>query len=74
MSWYRGRYVFSKRSLSQWMAESKKDYHSELEIKTKQTQRLLVLFSLTGWKKTVDFIVLAVSYMTITRNIANNTN
>ena len=35
MSWYRGRYVFSKRSLAQWMAESKKDYHFRVRNKDK---------------------------------------
>ena len=35
MSWYRGRYVFSKRSLAQWMAESKKDYHFRVKNKDK---------------------------------------
>lgn len=35
MSWYRGHYVFSKRSLSQWMAESKKDYHFRVKNKDK---------------------------------------
>ena len=35
MSWYRGRYVFSKRSLAQWMADSKKDYHFRVRNKDK---------------------------------------
>ena len=33
LGWYRGRYVFSKRSLAQWMAESKKDYHFRVRNK-----------------------------------------
>ena len=35
LGWYRGRYVFSKRSLAQWMAESKKDYHFRVKNKDK---------------------------------------
>ena len=35
MSWYRGHYVFSKRSLTQWMADSKKDYHFRVRNKNK---------------------------------------
>ena len=35
LSWYRGHYVFSKRSLAQWMAESKKDYHFRVKNKDK---------------------------------------
>ena len=35
MSWYRGRYVTSRRTLAQWMAESKKDYHFRVRNKDK---------------------------------------
>ncbi|MDK8116803.1 hypothetical protein QP705_06285 [Limosilactobacillus reuteri] len=33
MSWYRGQSVISKRTLAQWMAESKKDYHFRVRNK-----------------------------------------
>lgn len=33
MSWYRGRYVFTKRDLAQWIAESNKDYHFRVRHK-----------------------------------------
>lgn len=35
MGWYRGRYVTSRRTLAQWMAESKKDYHFRVRNKDK---------------------------------------
>ena len=35
MSWYRGRYVFNKRSLAPWMADSRKDYHFRVRNKDK---------------------------------------
>lgn len=35
MSWYRGRYVTSKRTLAQWMTDSKKDYHFRVRNKDK---------------------------------------
>ena len=35
MGWYRGRYVFTKRNLAQWMADSKKDYHFRVRNKDK---------------------------------------
>ena len=35
MSWYRGRYVTSRRTLAQWIAESKKDYHFRVKNKDK---------------------------------------
>lgn len=72
MSWYRGRYVFSKRSLAQWMAESKKDYHFRVRNKGKADPTVVSFVFSDGVKKTADFIVLAVSYITITRNIANS--
>lgn len=33
LSWYRGRYVFTKLNLAQWMAASKKDYHFRVRHK-----------------------------------------
>ena len=33
MGWYRGRYIFSRRSLAQMMAESKTDYHFRVRNK-----------------------------------------
>lgn len=33
LSWYRGRYVFTKRDLAQWIAESNKDYHFRVRHK-----------------------------------------
>lgn len=33
MNWYRGRYVFTKRNLAQWFADSKKDYHFRVRNK-----------------------------------------
>lgn len=33
MGWYRGRYVVKQRSLAQWMADSKKDYHFRVRNK-----------------------------------------
>ena len=35
MSWYRGRLTTSKRSLMDWMAESKKDYYFRVRNKDK---------------------------------------
>lgn len=35
MSWYRGRWTTGKRSLMDWMAESKKDYHFRVRNKNK---------------------------------------
>lgn len=35
MSWYRGRYVTSRHTLAQWMADSKKDYHFRVRNKDK---------------------------------------
>ena len=35
MSWYRGRWTTSKRSLMDWMAESKKDYYFRVRNKDK---------------------------------------
>ena len=59
MSWYRGRYVTSKRTLAQWMADSKKDYHiSEYEIKTKQIPQSLVSYSLTTSKRLGAYMLL----------------
>lgn len=33
LSWYRGRYAFTKRDLAQWIAESNKDYHFRVRHK-----------------------------------------
>ena len=35
MSWYRGHPVIKRRSLAQWMAGSKKDYHFRVRNKDK---------------------------------------
>lgn len=35
MSWYRGHPVIKRRSLAQWMADSKKDYHFRVRNKDK---------------------------------------
>ena len=35
MGWYRGRYVFKQRNLTQWIADSKKDYHFRVRNKDK---------------------------------------
>ena len=35
MSWYRGRWTTSKRSLMDWMAEGKKDYYFRVRNKDK---------------------------------------
>lgn len=35
MGWYRGHPVINRRSLAQWMAESKKDYHFRVRNKDK---------------------------------------
>lgn len=43
MSWYRGHYVFSKRTLAQWMTESKKDYHFRVRNK-EQAETSVVKF------------------------------
>ena len=43
LSWYRGRYVFNKRNLAQWMAESKKDYHFRVRHKG-QAEKTVVSF------------------------------
>ncbi|WP_057739631.1 hypothetical protein [Limosilactobacillus secaliphilus] len=43
MSWYRGRYVFTKRNLAQWMAASNKDYHFRVRHKD-QADKTVVSF------------------------------
>lgn len=43
MSWYRGRYVFTKRNLAQWMAASKKDYHFRVRHKD-QADKTVISF------------------------------
>ena len=43
MSWYRGQSVISKRTLAQWMAESKKDYHFRVRNK-EQAETSVVKF------------------------------
>ena len=35
MGWYRGHPVINRRSLAQWMADSKKDYHFRVRNKNK---------------------------------------
>ena len=35
MGWYRGHPVIKRRSLAQWMADSKKDYHFRVRNKDK---------------------------------------
>lgn len=51
MSWYRGHYVFSKRSLAQWMAESKKDYHFRVRNKDKADPTVVSFVFSDGMKK-----------------------
>ena len=43
MGWYRGRYVFSRRSLAQMMAESKTDYHFRVRNKD-QADKTVISF------------------------------
>ncbi len=43
MGWYRGRYVFSRRSLAQMMAEHKKDYHFRVRNKD-QADKTVISF------------------------------
>lgn len=43
MGWYRGRYVFSRRSLAQMMAESKKDYYFRVRNKD-QADKTVISF------------------------------
>lgn len=41
MSWYRGRWITSKRSLMDWMAESKKDYYFRVRNKDKADESVI---------------------------------
>ena len=51
MGWYRGRYKLKRRSLVQWMADSKKDYHFRVRNKNKAEPTVVSFVFSDGVKK-----------------------
>lgn len=51
MGWYRGHPVINRRSLAQWMAESKKDYHFRVRNKDKADPTVVSFVFSDGVKK-----------------------
>ena len=51
MGWYRGRYKLKRRSLVQWMADSKKDYHFRVRNKDEADPTVVSFVFSDGVKK-----------------------
>ena len=51
MGWYRGHPVINRRSLAQWMADSKKDYHFRVRNKNKAEPTVVSFVFSDGVKK-----------------------
>ena len=51
MGWYRGHLVIKRRSLAQWMADSKKDYHFRVRNKDEADPTVVSFVFSDGVKK-----------------------